>query len=252
MPKRFTDSEKWSDKWYRTLPPAFKHAWNYMCDCCDHAGVFERDDELAEFRIGCPVDWDAFLKACGKRVQLLQQDKVFLVGFIEFQYGELSESCRAHRPVFVSIEKHGLKGYLKNEKGYSTGIQRGQDKDKDKDKDKDSNKKNIVCRSGDADDVWEVPDHLDCPEVRALLQEFEDMRARKRKPVRSRRTTSRVFRHFDDREHLIYALETVVSNEYQGLKPDYRPPAKDGSSSSTFAQQRVSNSQKAIKDFVNG
>lgn len=112
MPKRFTDSDKWSDKWYRTLSPNHKLAWQYMLDCCDHAGVFERDDELAEFRIGCRIDWQAFIECCRDRVIVLHDDRVFIRRFIDFQYGELSGDCRAHKPVFQSIEKYNLKGYL--------------------------------------------------------------------------------------------------------------------------------------------
>ncbi|MGV3485385.1 MAG: DUF1376 domain-containing protein [Planctomycetaceae bacterium] len=104
-----------------------------------------------------------------------------------------------------------------------------------------------------SDDRWLVPEPLDCPEVRGLLGEFEAMRKRKGKPVRSLATTSKVLRHFDNREHLIYALETCIANEYQGLKADYRPPvSKSGQQRLTFAQQSLENSKNAIKEFCGG
>lgn len=221
MAKRFTDSEKWSDKWYRTLSPSYKHAWNYMLDCCDHAGVFERDDELAAFRIGCEIDWDDFLEACGHRVQLLGDDKVFIVGFISFQYGSISDSCKAHNPVFHSLRKHELEERVL--KGYPKGIQGDQDKDKDKAK---ANTKKEKGATVPIVDSWVIPESLDSDEVRTLLGEFEAMRLREKKPIKSRRETSKVLKHFESVEHLVYALETCIANGYQGLKPDYQPPQK--------------------------
>jgi hypothetical protein len=247
MAKRFTDSEKWSDKWYRTLSPCHKLAWHYVLDCCDHAGVFERDDELAEFRIGCAVDWDDFIKKCGKRVVILNDEKLFIVGFIGYQYGVVSRECRAHNPVYASIEKHGLSDRVF--KGYPEGIQRGQDKDKDKER-----IPNLKKKEGVVDDEWVVPPGLDCDLVRSLLDDFEAMRKRIGKPIRSRESTSRILKQFASVEHLAFALETCIANDYQGLKPEYRPAslaAGNGSVKKTFAQQSLENSLLAMERFVN-
>ena len=120
MPKRFTDSDKWKDKWFRALRPEFKLAYLYLLDNCDHAGVIELDRELADFQIGNAIDWDDFISICGKRIAMLADDKIWLVKFIEFQYGELSENCKAHNPVYQSMEKHRLS------KGYPKGPGQGQ------------------------------------------------------------------------------------------------------------------------------
>ena len=74
--------------------------------------------------------------------------------------------------------------------------------------------------------VWDVPESLDSPEVRRELDEFAAMRRRIGKPIKSLKNTSRVLKGFDDQEHLLYALNHVIGNEYQGLKPDYRPEPK--------------------------
>jgi hypothetical protein len=126
--KRFTETQKWSDPWFRRLSPNAKLLWQWLLDSCDHAGVISLDLELASFQIGHPMGMDT-LSELGERVIKLSDEKVFIPKFIDFQYATLSSDCKAHRPVFASLEKHGLKGYPK-------GMNTLQDKDKDKDKDK--------------------------------------------------------------------------------------------------------------------
>lgn len=138
--KRFTETQKWSDPWFRRLSPSAKLLWQWLLDSCDHAGVVALDLELAAFHIGYPMGMDT-LSELGDRVRKLDDEKVFIPKFIEFQYSKLSRDCKAHRPVFQSLEKHGLEVDLK---GYPKGIDTLQDKDKDKDKDKDSSdEKNV-------------------------------------------------------------------------------------------------------------
>lgn len=74
------------------------------------------------------------------------------------------------------------------------------------------------------EDEWEIPGEMDTPEVRELLGRFEAMRKRIRKPIKSKRDASATLRRFDDAAHLVFALETCIANDYQGLKPDYKPP----------------------------
>jgi len=127
--KRFTETNKWSDPWFRKLKPEEKLIWIWILDNCDHAGVIDFDNELASFHIGYAYPIDTLSKF-GERVVKLDCGKFFIVKFVEFQYGQLSESCKGHNPVFASIKKHFPKGYPK-------GMHTPQDKDKDKDKDKD-------------------------------------------------------------------------------------------------------------------
>jgi hypothetical protein len=134
--KRFTATEKWADPWYRKLPPEQKLAWAYLCENCDAAGVIDLDRELADFAIGAAVDWDAFLRAAGDRCEVITKGKIWLTGFINFQYGRLSEDCKAHSPVFASLAKHHITERLS--KGFANPMERDKDKDKDKEKDKDS------------------------------------------------------------------------------------------------------------------
>ena len=108
-----------------------------MLDHCDAAGVIDLDLDLAAFQIGgakgiytlshtlCDT-----LSEIGDRMETLPCGKRFIPKFIPFQYGKISADCKAHNPVFQSLEKHFPKGYSK---GMDTLLGRVQEKDKDKD-----------------------------------------------------------------------------------------------------------------------
>lgn len=132
--KRFTETTKWGDPWYRKLPPRLKSLWQYLTDSCDCAGVIEPDWQVISLQIGDNVS-DEDLKAFGDRIVELSSGKLWLTKFMDFQYGELSTECRAHGPVFKAIQKHGLE---RVSNGYSMGIHTHKEKEKDKDKDKDT------------------------------------------------------------------------------------------------------------------
>lgn len=108
MAKRFTETLKWADQWFRKLTPTQKLVWGYLCDNCDAAGVIDLDHELAEFQIGQPVEWEAFFKAAGERVRVLPRGKIWITGFVRFQYGELTDTNNLHRSVRGLLERHGL------------------------------------------------------------------------------------------------------------------------------------------------
>lgn len=105
--KRFTATEKWEKPWFQDLPPHLKCMWLYICDKADCAGVWEINWKAASLFIGKNVS-ASDLSAFGERTQMLQPGKLWLVGFIAFQYGKLSNACRPHIPIFAVIKKHGL------------------------------------------------------------------------------------------------------------------------------------------------
>ena len=71
---------------------------------------------------------------------------------------------------------------------------------------------------------WLIPQGWDSERLRDALGAFERMRASIGHRIKDRANLSRVFKSFDNAEHLIYAIDFATSNEYQGIKPDYRPP----------------------------
>lgn len=106
--KRFTETDKWRDGWFRKLKPSVKLAFIYIVDNCDSAGVWDPDFELAEFAIGEQVAWDEVSSALADRLRVLPNGKWFLTRFLEFQYGELSAECRPHAKILQLLRSHGI------------------------------------------------------------------------------------------------------------------------------------------------
>jgi hypothetical protein len=77
------------------------------------------------------------------------------------------------------------------------------------------------------------------------------MRRRINKPIGSKISTSKQFKRFDSPEHLAYAAETCEANEWQGIKPDYRPTAGNPTKPQTFEQMKTRNTVAAASEFVN-
>jgi len=78
MPKRFTDSEKWKDPWFRKLSTTGKLLFLYLCDQCDIAGFWEIDLDRAAFDIGYPQ------KSLEGALQELARS--YVAGFIAIKY----------------------------------------------------------------------------------------------------------------------------------------------------------------------
>src|SRR3990167_8907301 len=90
--KRFTQTMKWEDSWFRKLSPKLKCFWFYMLDRCDNAGVWKPDYELAGFFIGEPITADDLneINAGKERIKVLPNGSYQLIDFIDFQTGNLS------------------------------------------------------------------------------------------------------------------------------------------------------------------
>lgn len=107
MPKRFTETLKWDDPWFRALSPDAKLLWFWLVDKCDLAGIIEPDFGLCEFQTGIKQAFEKMVEL-ESRITDLGNGKYIIDKFIEFQHGKLSRDCRAHNPAFQTLEKHGL------------------------------------------------------------------------------------------------------------------------------------------------
>lgn len=105
--KRFTETNKWRDPWFRRLSPAAKLLWFYLIDNCDQVGLVDIDYQLLSSDLGMKIT-DKVLGELGGRIQAVSDVKIFLTKFIPFQYGELSTACPPHRNIIKSVEMHGL------------------------------------------------------------------------------------------------------------------------------------------------
>ena len=131
MGKRFTDTEKWKDPWFRKLPLEAKVFWEFLRDNCDQAGFWKKDYELASFLCGAELN-DSIMGWLNKEKNRIKDHGVYLeiLDFISFQFGHLTKDCRPHRPVLDLLKKYGFKGYLK-------GINTLEEKEKEKEMEKE-------------------------------------------------------------------------------------------------------------------
>lgn len=108
--KRFTETTKWEDPWYMELPSKFKLLWSFICDKCDCAGVWKLNLRLASVQIGEKYTFAEVEKVFAGRFVMLDEERFWVVKFVQFQCGTLSENCPAHKPIFQKLRDHGI-GY---------------------------------------------------------------------------------------------------------------------------------------------
>jgi hypothetical protein len=74
---------------------------------------------------------------------------------------------------------------------------------------------------------FQPPKRFDTPEVRQALADFESMRLRTGKRIKDRGNVCRGWdTRFVDAKHLLACIDVAISNEYQGISPDYVDPSK--------------------------
>jgi hypothetical protein len=74
---------------------------------------------------------------------------------------------------------------------------------------------------------FQPPKRFDTPEVRQALADFESMRLRTGKRIKDRSNVCRGWdTRFVDAKHLLACIDVAISNEYQGISPDYVDPSK--------------------------
>lgn len=146
MAKRFTDTGKWGKASFSELSSKMKLVWIYLCDKCNHAGIWDINLRLLSFEVGHTTNLKDILDTFGDKVRLINSSKLFIPSFVDFQYGELNPDNRAHRSVIHILEKEGAsKGLISPSEGC-----------KDKDKDKDMVKE--LVKEGESEGKQFVPD----------------------------------------------------------------------------------------------
>lgn len=105
-----------------------------MVDLCDHAGVLNLDIETMSFLVGEEISFEEIKSNFSKQIIFLNDDKIIITEFINFQYGTLNPENRVHLSVIHKLEKLGVN------KDLISTLNGAKDKDKDKDKDLDKEK----------------------------------------------------------------------------------------------------------------
>ena len=110
--KRWTETSKWDDPWFRGLSAEVKVFWLYLCDRCDDAGVWEEDWEDAEFRTKAKLSPEKMLQALASRIERVDARFIWLTKFIIFQNRKLSRDIKPQKRMWESIDKHRLAARL--------------------------------------------------------------------------------------------------------------------------------------------
>lgn len=147
--KRFTETNKWFDPWFRKLSYQAKLLWFYLVDHCDNIGLVEVDLLLVSSDCGTKIASE-HLAELKDRVQVLDDGKIFLPKFIGFQYGTLSSNCVPHKKLIEAIRFHSLtqtfKGFLYPSSRvdntlHSRAKEKEEEQEKDKEEEEDKKKK---------------------------------------------------------------------------------------------------------------
>lgn len=154
MANRFTDTDKWKKSFLRGLPSNVKLLWLYICDDCDHAGIWPVDFDVAEIRTGETVTEQEATELLKEKIVVFDGGKKwFIPSFVDYQYPKgLFPSNRVHNSILKILAKYHLLEFLAKEKEGALEVDKGplevsegplgtpkgcKDKDYDKDYDKD-------------------------------------------------------------------------------------------------------------------
>lgn len=138
MAKRFTETDIWNKQWFQELNLKQKILLKYIFENCDCAGVWEMNFRLASFVIGETVTLDDIQEINNKKQQfeILDNGNLWVIDFIKFQYGKISENCKPHIPVINKLKKYNL--FERVSKGYPKGTYGNlEEKEKEKEKEKE-------------------------------------------------------------------------------------------------------------------
>lgn len=146
--KRFTDIEIWDKEWYMELSPKHKCLMKYIFDKCDASGCWKPNWKLASLHINDTVTLTDLNELPQSQYELLDNGKIFIPDFINFQYGKLSRNSPAHNPIFIALEKNNLSDRVFN-RVQSTLKDKEEEKEKDKEEEVYSPKFNYKPKTSD-------------------------------------------------------------------------------------------------------
>ncbi len=139
MAKRFTDSNKFGDIWYRKLPLLQKVLWEFLLAECNHAGILTNFDlEMASFKIGADIT-KKDLEIFESRVIFITENTLFIPKFIEFQYGEFNPKNRVHLNVLKELDKFNISAsWTERKRSVDASKEKEQEQEKEKEKEIDT------------------------------------------------------------------------------------------------------------------
>ncbi len=106
--KRFTETDKWRDKWFRRLSPEQKLVFIYILENCDNAGFLELDDELIAFETGIDLSTiEGAIKGLSRAFDQVG-DVIWVKNFLRHQKNlPLNPNNKAHSQIIGFIKSRG-------------------------------------------------------------------------------------------------------------------------------------------------
>lgn len=113
------------------------------------SGVYQIDIPLAEFMIGSKIE---SFDCLNDHIKIISETKIFLIDFIEFQYGvPLNEKSPVHKKCIYLLKKHGIDNRVINTLlGRVPNRAKEEEEEEDKDIDKESSIKTKSRRKTEA------------------------------------------------------------------------------------------------------
>lgn len=99
MPKRFTDTAKWTDEWFGSLSNDYRMVWLYLVDSCSIAGIWKKDFRGLNFNCNTNITEEDFLKIFATRV-IDRGNFFFIPKFVRFQ---CPLGLNSNKPAIISI-----------------------------------------------------------------------------------------------------------------------------------------------------
>lgn len=108
MTRRFTDTQKWEDDWFSDLSLKNKIIWLCVLDCCDHVGIYKRNDKMLKYFTNEDVGFDQVTFLFREKILLLNEDAFIVEDFARLQYEKLNKSNVVHQSAIKTLVKYGL------------------------------------------------------------------------------------------------------------------------------------------------
>jgi hypothetical protein len=209
MAKRFIDTDFFKKGFVKGLDSPYKLLYFYILCECDMSGIWEIELDVASLRVGYEYDLESVKNAFGDRIQI-SGNKLFLVDFIPFQYGELKEGHRVHESVLRNTLSKGFRYPLQRVKDKEKD--KDKDKVKDKDKEKEKDKREIIF-------PWTSEKFL------SLWQEWKQDRAERKLKAYTFRgeqaALTKLSNGSNGREAVaVMAIQNSIAQGWQGLFPE--------------------------------
>lgn len=106
MGSRLSDTDKWKNPWFRSLPGKYKLLFIYMIDECDNAGVMHLDIDLIAFVLKEEIKIEEIKHYFEKQIVFVAPDKIVIKNYIAHQKNKNNTTMQKN--IAKLIEKHCL------------------------------------------------------------------------------------------------------------------------------------------------